>query len=223
MPVGTRHAMSLSCWNGVGLPLPARPLPWECASSTGSDDRPGAVRPRSRTLRSARRPTSSWRIRAMPARSLASACARAAQLWRQRRRRAASSPTGRASTSGRARTPTRRSSSTCCRTTCQAPRPWRAWRCSANVSARAFAAGGGDYRAPAQLLGDFLAGRPSTGPGAVRPTYPLGVTWTALDALLPGCVTEGCGPVFRSWSASSRALRCPMRCSPAWRPAQARP
>ena len=25
----------------------------------------------------------------------------------------------------------------------------------------------------------------------MRPTYPLGVTWTALDALLPGCVTEG--------------------------------
>ena len=55
----------------------------------------------------------------------------------------------------------------------------------------AFEAGGGDYRAPAQLLGDFLAGSPSTGPGAVRPTYPLGVTWTALDALLPCYVTEG--------------------------------
>jgi uncharacterized FAD-dependent dehydrogenase len=29
----------------------------------------------------------------------------------------------------------------------------------------AFVAGGSDYSAPAQLVGDFLAGRPSTGKG----------------------------------------------------------
>ena len=49
----------------------------------------------------------------------------------------------------------------------------------------AFLAAGGLYRAPAQKLGDFLAGRPSAGPGAVRPTYPLGVRWGTLDGCLP--------------------------------------
>ena len=33
------------------------------------------------------------------------------------------------------------------------------------IEQRAFAAGGGDYRAPAQLVGDFLAGQPSIGAG----------------------------------------------------------
>ncbi len=54
----------------------------------------------------------------------------------------------------------------------------------------AFAAGGGGYRAPAQLLGDFLARRPSAGPGGVRPTYPRGVTWSEMDGLLPAHVIE---------------------------------
>ncbi|MCD7917090.1 MAG: hypothetical protein LUF84_01295 [Clostridiales bacterium] len=54
----------------------------------------------------------------------------------------------------------------------------------------AFLAGGGGYRAPAQLVGDFLAARPSAGPGAVQPTYRPGVTWTALDATLPGYVVS---------------------------------
>jgi len=49
----------------------------------------------------------------------------------------------------------------------------------------AFLKGGGDYRAPAQLIGDFLAGRPSTGAGSVEPTYPLGLTWGNLDGCLP--------------------------------------
>jgi len=46
------------------------------------------------------------------------------------------------------------------------------------------------FHAPAQLVGDFLAGRPSTGPGSVLPTYRPGVTWTALDGCLPGFVTD---------------------------------
>ena len=50
---------------------------------------------------------------------------------------------------------------------------------------RAFEAGGGAYRAPAQLVGDFLSGRPSKGPGRISPTYPLGVSWCELDSLLP--------------------------------------
>lgn len=53
---------------------------------------------------------------------------------------------------------------------------------------QAFLAGGGDYRAPAQRVGDFLAGRPSTHLGAVEPSYRPGVTPTDLSACLPDFV-----------------------------------
>ena len=52
--------------------------------------------------------------------------------------------------------------------------------------AAAYAAGGRNFSAPAQLLGDFLQGVPSTSPGGVRPTYPLGVRFGDLTAVLPG-------------------------------------
>ena len=54
----------------------------------------------------------------------------------------------------------------------------------------AFEAGGGDYRAPAQRVGDFLARRPSDGPAGVTPSYRPGVKWGSLDGCLPGFVTE---------------------------------
>jgi hypothetical protein len=50
---------------------------------------------------------------------------------------------------------------------------------------QAFLAGGSDYRAPAQRVGDFLAGRPSTALGAVIPSYKPGVTPTDLSTCLP--------------------------------------
>jgi uncharacterized FAD-dependent dehydrogenase len=49
----------------------------------------------------------------------------------------------------------------------------------------AFVLGGGNYDAPAQLVGDFLAGRPSTAFGSVLPSYRPGVRLGALDASLP--------------------------------------
>lgn len=58
------------------------------------------------------------------------------------------------------------------------------------IERRAFELGGGDYRAPAQLLGDLLAGRPSTGPGKVEPSYKPGVVWTDLRECLPEYVIE---------------------------------
>lgn len=57
------------------------------------------------------------------------------------------------------------------------------------IEQRAFAAGGGDYRAPAQLVGDFLAGQPSIGAGRVRPSYRPGVTWCDLHQVLPEEIT----------------------------------
>ena len=47
----------------------------------------------------------------------------------------------------------------------------------------------GSYRAPAQLVGDFLAGKKSTGAGSVEPTYRPGVTWCDLHDVLPERIT----------------------------------
>ncbi|MFR6424881.1 MAG: FAD-dependent protein [Oscillospiraceae bacterium] len=38
-------------------------------------------------------------------------------------------------------------------------------------------------------VGDFLAGRASTGPGRVQPTYRPGVTWCDLHDVLPARIT----------------------------------
>jgi len=48
----------------------------------------------------------------------------------------------------------------------------------------------GSYRAPAQKVGDFLAGRASEGPGAVEPTYRPGVHWCDLHQVLPEKLTS---------------------------------
>jgi len=51
---------------------------------------------------------------------------------------------------------------------------------------QAFAAGGGTYAAPAQRVGDFLAGRPSEALGRVVPSYRPGVRPADLAQCLPG-------------------------------------
>ncbi len=54
----------------------------------------------------------------------------------------------------------------------------------------AFKAGGGSYRAPCQLWGDFARGKISDRFGEVLPTYAAGVTFAPLDEVLPTVVTE---------------------------------
>ncbi len=49
----------------------------------------------------------------------------------------------------------------------------------------AFIAGGSSYAAPAQRVGDFIAGRASTALGSVIPSYKPGVTPTDLSSCLP--------------------------------------
>ncbi len=49
----------------------------------------------------------------------------------------------------------------------------------------AYKMGGENYNAPAQLVGDFLQGRPSTALGSVVPSYQPGVTLTDLSSALP--------------------------------------
>ena len=50
---------------------------------------------------------------------------------------------------------------------------------------RAFALGGSNYKAPGQLVGDFLAGRPSKEFGSVKPSYTPGMLLGDLSQSLP--------------------------------------
>lgn len=56
------------------------------------------------------------------------------------------------------------------------------------IEKKAFKAGGGDYRAPAERVGDFL--KTGCKEKNVNPTYKPGVKWTSLDKVLPKFVTD---------------------------------
>lgn len=56
--------------------------------------------------------------------------------------------------------------------------------------AMAFQLGGSDYRAPAQLLGDYLRGRTSSRLGGVEPTYEPGIHFADLRSALPDFVSR---------------------------------
>jgi len=58
------------------------------------------------------------------------------------------------------------------------------------LESRAFELGGGTYEAPGQLVGDFIAGRPSTALGSVEPSYKPGVKLGDLSTALPGYAIE---------------------------------
>lgn len=54
---------------------------------------------------------------------------------------------------------------------------------------KAFVLGGSNYHAPAQLVGDFLAGVPSTELGSLKSTYLPGLTMTSIADCLPDFIT----------------------------------
>lgn len=54
----------------------------------------------------------------------------------------------------------------------------------------AFVAGGGDYCAPVQLVGDFLSGRDSSRFGEVLPSYAAGTRFADLNTVLPSFVAD---------------------------------
>lgn len=55
---------------------------------------------------------------------------------------------------------------------------------------KAFDQGGGDYRAPCQKVGDFLAQKSSDSFGQIKPTYPCGVQMGDVSRVLPSFVPE---------------------------------
>jgi len=58
------------------------------------------------------------------------------------------------------------------------------------LEAHAYVMGGSNYQAPAQLVGDFVAGKPSTAVGSVEPSYKPGVTLGDLAPSLPDFAIE---------------------------------
>jgi len=58
------------------------------------------------------------------------------------------------------------------------------------LESHAYVLGGGNYDAPAQLVGDFIAGRASTRLGDVEPSYKPGVLLGDLRAALPSYATD---------------------------------
>lgn len=58
------------------------------------------------------------------------------------------------------------------------------------IERNAFLAGGGEYRAPVQLVGDFLRDRTSERFGEVLPSYGAGTAFADLRAVLPDFVSE---------------------------------
>jgi hypothetical protein len=58
------------------------------------------------------------------------------------------------------------------------------------LESKAFVLGGGNYDAPGQLVGDFIAGRPSSALGSVLPSYRPGVKLGDLESSLPAYAIE---------------------------------
>lgn len=58
------------------------------------------------------------------------------------------------------------------------------------LESHAFVLGGSNYEAPAQLVGDFIAGKPSTEVGSVEPSYKPGVSFGDLALALPAFAIE---------------------------------
>ncbi len=67
--------------------------------------------------------------------------------------------------------------------------PVKAIQFQKELERRAFAQGGSDFSAPCQTVGDFLAGKSGTEPGAITPTYMNGrVRMCDLHGLFPGYI-----------------------------------
>ncbi|MES1982107.1 MAG: NAD(P)/FAD-dependent oxidoreductase [Pseudomonadota bacterium] len=74
---------------------------------------------------------------------------------------------------------------------------------------RAFELGGRDYCAPGQLLGDFLAGRPSTALGSVMPSYTPGVRLGDLSSALPDYAITAIREALPAFSRQIRGYALP--------------
>jgi len=76
------------------------------------------------------------------------------------------------------------------------PHPLAGIELQRRLESQAFVLGGGDYCAPGQLVGDFVAGRPSADFGEVQPSYRPGVRLGDLHGALPAYAIEAMREAF---------------------------
>ena len=81
---------------------------------------------------------------------------------------------------------------------------------------RAYELGGRNYEAPGQLVGDFLARRPSTALGTVTPSYTPGVHLCDLASALPDYAITAIREAIPAFAKQIKALTCTTPCSPRW-------
>ena len=77
------------------------------------------------------------------------------------------------------------------------------------LEAAAFRAGGGGYAAPAQLVSDFLAGKPSNVVGGVTPSYQPAVKWGDLRDCLPVFVCDALAEALPELDKKLRGFAAP--------------
>ena len=77
------------------------------------------------------------------------------------------------------------------------------------LETRAFELGGSDYRAPGQLVGDFVAGVPSREFGGVQPSYKPGVNLGALHAALPDYAIAAMREAFPAFGKKIKGFDMP--------------
>ncbi|WPB57829.1 NAD(P)/FAD-dependent oxidoreductase [Xylophilus sp. GOD-11R] len=76
------------------------------------------------------------------------------------------------------------------------PHPLAGIELQRRLESNAFVLGGSNYHAPGQLVGDFVAGTPSSAFGEVEPSYQPGVRLGDLHAALPGYAIEAMREAF---------------------------
>ena len=77
------------------------------------------------------------------------------------------------------------------------------------IEQSAYNYGGGNYRAPAQLVGDFLAGQASQGAKSVKPSYSPGVIWGELHEVLPERITSVMEKALPELGKKLKGFDCP--------------
>ena len=77
------------------------------------------------------------------------------------------------------------------------------------IERAAYLAGGGNYAAPVQLVGDFLQGKTSSRFGSVTPTYAAGTAFADLQEVLPLPVIETLRKAIIDMDRKLKGFACP--------------
>ena len=76
------------------------------------------------------------------------------------------------------------------------------------IEERAFELGGKSYKAPAQLVGDFLAGKTSDKQASVNPTYSCGVIFSDISTVYPKYITNTMRAAIKDFDCKLKGFAC---------------